>query len=72
MKAAVINTFMRVYYNVLKQEISDNGYFDEDVFHDTYIALADAPDMPLTPAMLKSVYRYLLRRELSRSCLTLR
>ncbi len=71
MKAAVINAFTKVYYNVLKQDIINNGMFDEDVFHDTYVALHSAPDMPLTPKMFKSVYRYLLRRELSRSYTTI-
>lgn len=71
MKAAVINAFTKVYYNVLKQDIISRGYFDEDVFHDTFMALHSAPDMPLTPAMFKSVYRYLLRQELSRAYTTI-
>lgn len=70
MKAAVINAFTKVYYNVLKQEIIANGMFDMDVYHDTYVALYSAPDMPLTPKMFKSVYRHLLRRELSRAYTT--
>lgn len=65
MKTAVINTFMRVYYDTLKQNISDHGMLEEDVFHDTYLALLQAPEMVLTPKMFKSVYRYLLRRKLS-------
>lgn len=70
MKPAVINAFTKVYYDVLKQEIINNGMFDTDVYHDTYVALYSAPDMPLTPKMFKSVYRHLLRRELSRTYTT--
>lgn len=70
MKAAVINAFTTAYYDVLKQEIINNGMFDADVYHDTYVALHSAPDMPLTPKMFKSVYRHHLRRELSRTYTT--
>lgn len=71
MKAVIINTFTRVYYNVLKQEIINNGMLDEDVFHDTFVFLHSAPDMPLTKKMFMSVYRFLLRRELSRNYTTI-
>lgn len=71
MKAAIINAFTKVYYNSLKQDIISRGYFDEDVYHDTYMALHSAPDMPLTPSMFKSLYRYLLRQELSRTYTTI-
>ncbi len=30
MKAAVINAFIKVYYNVLKQDITNNGMFDAE------------------------------------------
>jgi len=66
MKTAVINTFMEVFYDTLKQDISSHGLFSADAFHDTYIALLSAPDMVLTQKMFKSVYRFILRRELSR------
>jgi len=68
---AEFDVWIADHYQELKEEIGSRGFLDEDIFHDTYLALLDAltPDIGVRhyQRLFKATYRELRRKELSAS-----